>query len=122
MIVEVASVDFDNLRRRTPAEPSSEIKKRVDAARARQLARFAGSDTQCNARMTPAQMRAICILDEECTALMREAFDALGLTARSYDRSLRVARTVADLDGSDQIQSHHLAEAIRYRSFKLGEI
>ena len=71
--------------------------------------------------MTPAQMRAICILDEECTALMREAFDALGLTARSYDRILRVARTVADLDGSDQIQSHHLAEAIRYRSFKLGE-
>jgi magnesium chelatase family protein len=121
MIVEVASVDFDNLRRRTPAEPSSEIKKRVDAARARQHARFAGSDTQCNARMTPAQMRAICILDEECTALMREAFDALGLTARSYDRILRVARTVADLDGSDQIQSHHLAEAIRYRSFKLGE-
>ena len=121
MIVEVASVDFDNLRRRTPAEPPSEIKKRVDAARARQHARFAGSDTQCNARMTPAQMRAICILDEECTALMREAFDALGLTARSYDRILRVARTVADLDGSDQIQSHHLAEAIRYRSFKLGE-
>ena len=121
MIVEVASVDFDNLRRRTPAEPSSEIKKRVDAARARQLERFAGSNTQCNARMTPAQMRLICTLDEECTELMREAFNALGLTARSYDRILRVARTIADLDGSEGIGPQHLAEAIRYRSFKLGD-
>ena len=121
MIVEVASVDFDNLRRRTPAEPSSEIKKRVDAARARQLERFAGSDTQCNARMTPAQMRLICTLDEECTELMRDAFNALGLTARSYDRILRVARTIADLDGSEGIEPQHLAEAIRYRSFKLGD-
>ncbi|MBR4131862.1 MAG: YifB family Mg chelatase-like AAA ATPase [Oscillospiraceae bacterium] len=121
MIVEVASVDFDNLRRRTPAESSSEIKKRVDAARARQLERFAGSDTQCNARMTPAQMRLICTLDQECTELMREAFNALGLTARSYDRILRVARTIADLDGSEGIGPQHLAEAIRYRSFKLGD-
>ena len=121
MIVEVASVDFDNLRRRTPAEASSEIKKRVDAARARQLERFAGSETQCNARMTPAQMRLICTLDEECTELMREAFNALGLTARSYDRILRVARTIADLDGSEGIEPQHLAEAIRYRSFKLGD-
>ena len=121
MIVEVASVDFDNLRRRTPAEASSEIKKRVDAARARQLERFAGSDTQCNARMTPAQMRLICTLDEECTELMREAFNALGLTARSYDRILRVARTIADLDGSEGIGPQHLAESIRYRSFKLGD-
>ena len=121
MIVEVASVDFDNLRRRTPAEPSSEIKKRVNAARRLQLERFAGSDTLCNARMTPAQMRTICTLDETCTELMRDAFNALGLTARSYDRILRVARTVADLDGSEQIQPQHLAEAIRYRSFKLGD-
>ena len=121
MIVEVASVDFDNLRRRTPAEPSAEIKKRVDAARKIQLERFAGSDTLCNARMTPAQMRMICTLDEECTELMRQAFNALGLTARSYDRILRVARTVADLDGSEDILPQHLAEAIRYRSFKLGD-
>ena len=121
MIVEVASVDFDNLRRRTPAEPSSEIKKRVDAARQRQLVRFEGSTTQCNARMTPAQMRTLCVLDETCTELMREAFNALGLTARSYDRILRVARTVADLDGCENIEPQHIAEAIRYRSFKLGE-
>ena len=121
MIVEVASVDFDNLRRRTPAEPSSEIKKRVNAARRLEMQRLAGSDTLCNARMTPAQMREICTLDDACTELMRDAFNALGLTARSYDRILRVARTIADLDGSDQIAPQHLAEAIRYRSFKLGD-
>ena len=121
MIVEVASVDFDNLRRRTPAEPSSEIKQRVNAARTIQLRRFAGSDTLCNARMTPAQMRTICTLDDACTELMRDAFNALGLTARSYDRILRVARTIADLDGSEGIEPQHLAEAIRYRSFKLGD-
>ena len=121
MIVEVASVDFDNLRRKTPAESSEEIKKRVDAARARQTARFAGSTTQCNARMTPAQMRTICNLDENCTQLMREAFDALRLTARSYDRILRVARTIADLDGSEEIAMQHLAEAVRYRTFSLGD-
>ncbi|MBE6932186.1 MAG: ATP-binding protein [Ruminococcaceae bacterium] len=121
MIVEVAAVDFENLRRRTPAEPSEEIKKRVDKARARQIARFGESTTQCNARMTPAQMRTICTLDENCTQLMKEAFDALRLTARSYDRILRVARTIADLDGSEEIEMQHLAEAIRYRTFQLGD-
>jgi len=114
-------VDFENLRRRTPAEPSEEIKKRVDKARARQIARFGESTTQCNARMTPAQMRTICTLDENCTQLMKEAFDALRLTARSYDRILRVARTIADLDGSEEIEMQHLAEAIRYRTFQLGD-
>ena len=120
MIVEVAAVDFDNLRRRTPAEPSSAIKARVDAARARQAARFGGDGPHCNARMTPAQMRQLCTLDEACTELMRDAYSAMGLTARSYDRIVRVARTIADLDGSDEIGVAHLAEAIRYRSFKLG--
>ncbi len=121
MIVEVAAVDFDNLQRKTPAEASEKIKARVDAARTRQLARFAGTHTQCNARMSPAQMRSICTLDEACTQLMKQAFDALRLTARSYDRILRVARTVADLEGSEEIKMQHLAEAIRYRTFQLGE-
>ena len=74
----------------------------------------------CNARMGPAEMREFCALDDTCAALMKQAFEALGLTARSYDRILRVARTIADLEQSEQIQPHHLAEAISYRAANLG--
>ena len=69
----------------------------------------------CNARMGPEEMRKFAALDESCAALMQQAFDALGLTARSYDRILKVARTIADLEGSETIQMHHVAEAIQYR-------
>jgi magnesium chelatase family protein len=65
--------------------------------------------------MGPDEMRKFCQLDDKCAALMRRAFDSLGLTARSYDRILRVARTIADLGGSERIQPQHIAEAIRYR-------
>ena len=64
--------------------------------------------------------RRFCYLDEESTELMKQAFETMGLTARSYDRILRVARTVADLDGSSQIRAHHIAEAIQYRAVNLG--
>ena len=73
----------------------------------------------CNARMGPEEMRRYCDLSEECAGLMRDAFEALGLTARSYDRILKVARTIADLDGSHEIQQQHIAEAIQYRSVNL---
>ena len=73
----------------------------------------------CNARMGPNEMRNHCQLDEACAQLMQRAFDALGLTARSYDRILRVARTIADLDGSRNIRPQHIAEAIRYRRVNL---
>ena len=74
----------------------------------------------CNARMGPEEMRRYCDLDEESAGLMKNAFEAMGLTARSYDRILRVARTVADLDGSENIQPQHIAEAIQYRAVNLG--
>ena len=74
----------------------------------------------CNARMGPEEMRRYCALDEAGAGLMKQAFEALGLTARSYDRILKVARTIADLGGSDQIQPVHLAEAIQYRAMNLG--
>ena len=76
----------------------------------------------CNARMGPEEMRRYCMLDNRSAELMRRAFDSLGLTARSYDRILRVARTIADLAGSEFIQSQHIAEAIRYRRINLGEM
>ena len=95
------------------------VKVRVNAARAIQNQRF-GSGGMCNARMGPEEMRRYCDLSEESAGLMKNAFDAMGLTARSYDRILKVARTVADLDGSVEIQPQHLAEASQYRAVNLG--
>jgi magnesium chelatase family protein len=120
IVVEVPAVKFEELRTRAEAEPSAAVKARVDAARKRQNARFGEGRIMCNARMGPREMREYCTLDEECAQLMKDAFEAMGLTARSYDRILRVARTIADLDGCEEIQPQHLAEAIQYRSVNLG--
>ena len=118
IVVEVPGVHFEDLRRREEAEPSAEIRKRVNAARDIQNRRFGGRI--CNARMGPEELRRFCALSEESAGLMKNAFDAMGLTARSYDRILKVARTVADLDGSEAIQPQHIAEAVQYRAVNLG--
>ena len=118
IIVEVPSVHFEDLRSRTEAEPSSAVKARVNEARKIQLDRFGERSGMCNARMGPEEMRQYCNLSDDCAAIMKQAFDTMGLTARSYDRILRVARTIADLDGSEEIQVGHLAEAIQYRTAK----
>lgn len=120
IVVEVPAVHFEELRARAEAEPSAAIKERVDAARKRQNRRFGEQSGMCNARMGPNELRRVCELDEASAALMKQAFDTMGLTARSYDRILKVARTVADLDGSEQIQPQHIAEAIQYRAVNLG--
>ena len=120
IVVEVPSVQFEDLRARTESEPSCAVKARVDAARKRQHERFGNRGQMCNARMGPDEMRKYCALDDTCASLMKQAFDAMGLTARSYDRILKVARTIADLDGSPDIQPQHLAEAIQYRTVNLG--
>ncbi len=119
IVVEVPAVHFEDLRSRTEAEPSAAIRRRVNAARAIQNKRF-GSGGMCNARMGPAEMRRYCELSEECAELMKNAFETMGLTARSYDRILKVARTVADLEGSESIEPQHIAEAIQYRAVNLG--
>ena len=119
IVVEVPSVHFEDLRTRAEAEPSSAVRQRVNSARDRQNRRFGGGG-MCNARMGPEEMRRYCGIREECAQLMKQAFDAMGLTARSYDRILKVARTVADLDGSEDIQPQHIAEAIQYRAVNLG--
>lgn len=119
IIMEVPAVNFEDLRRRQEAEPSSAIRQRVNAARKAQHMRFYERGGMCNARMGPDELRNYCRLDEESEVLMRQAFDAFGLTARSYDRILKVARTIADLDGSENITVSHIAEAIQYRTVEL---
>ena len=120
IVVEVPAVHFEDLRQRGEAEHSVAVKARVDAARDIQHRRFGQDGRMCNARMGPDEMRRFCALDDASAELMKQAFEAMGLTARSYDRILKVARTVADLDGSEDIQPQHIAEAIQYRAVNLG--
>ncbi len=118
IIVEVPAVAFEELRRDSEAEPSATVRERVNRARQRQLQRC--PDSRGNANLTASQMQRFCRLDDACATLMRGAFDSLGMTARSYDRVLKVARTIADLDGAEEIQPQHIAEAIQYRTYQLG--
>ena len=120
IIIELPSVSYDEISGNTPkGESSKEIRARVNAARAFASARLAAAgdapDT-LNGAMTPAQLQKHCVPNAEAKELMREAFDSLGLSARGHDRILRVARTIADLDGSAEIGADHIGEAIMYRS------
>ncbi len=116
MHVEVPSVDYESMRRRETPECSAAVRARVNAAREIQKRRFEGTSVSCNAYMTPPMIGQYCALDEASEKLMQNAFDRLGLTGRSHDRILRMARTIADLEGCEHISAAHLAEAIQYRS------
>lgn len=121
IIVEVPALNFEKLRIHAEPESSKQVKQRVDASRKIQQERFAGTKCRCNADMQTRELREYCELDDACAALMKQAFDALGLTARSYDRIRKVARTIADLDGCLEIQPQHIAEAIQYRTYQFDK-
>ena len=116
MYVEVPSVEYEAMRRKEKPESSAVIRRRVNAAREVQKQRFSGTEVSCNAYMPPAMIGQFCALDAAGERLMQSAFDRLGLTGRSHDRILRMARTIADLEGAARIEAPHLAEAIQYRS------
>ena len=116
--VEASALPISDLSKSQKSESSAEIRKRVEAAREIQEARFAkfSMANKTNAAMTPAQIRKYCVLAPEQSSILEAAMDELGLSARAWDRILKVSRTIADLDNSDSIKTTHLLEAISYRS------
>jgi magnesium chelatase family protein len=115
MHVEVPRVDFEKLSADRTGEPSDEIRSRVEAARQRQIGRMRDAAMLCNADMGPSEVRRFCSLDESGRSLIRQAMQQLGLSARAYHRVLKLARTIADLEGGEAIRTVHLAEALQYR-------
>ena len=114
--VEVPPVEFDALTSQHPEETSAEIKKRVNAARKIQQERFEGTGITCNANIPASRLAEDCPMDDAAKTLLKNAFERFGLSARAYDRVLKVSRTIADLDHSEIIRSPHVAEAVQYRS------
>lgn len=115
--IEVDEVNYEDLKSDdVTAESSADVKKRVDKARAVQTARFIDTDVHCNAQMTSAMIKRYCALDAAGEKILSSAFDKLGMSARAYTRILKVARTIADLDGQADILAKHVAEAVMYRS------
>ncbi len=114
--IEVPPVDYNQLSDSEAGEPSANIRERVNAARKIQLERFKGTNVTCNAKMTSALTRKYCILSETASKTLEISFEKLGLSARAYDKILKVARTIADLDNSEGIENKHILEALQYRS------
>ncbi len=114
--IEVDNVTYGDLSSKESGESSSEIKKRVDNARNIQLKRFEGTGVYSNSRMNNAMVSEFCKLTPECAQILKLAFERLGMSARAYNRILKVARTIADLEGEENILPSHITEAVGYRS------
>ncbi len=114
--IEVPPVDYEQLSAKKKAESSADIRRRVNAAREIQKKRYEGTGIICNARIPTSRLKEFCAMTPAANGLLRGAFERMGLSARAYDRLLKVARTIADLDSSEWIDTPHIAEAIQYRS------
>lgn len=116
--IDVDRVTYYDLKDQSKEETSAEVRARVNKAREIQLKRFAGEKIYCNAKMTSKLIKKYCVLDEMCESLLQSAFDKFNLSMRGYNRILKVARTIADLEASENIQVEHIAEAISFRSIE----
>ena len=115
--IEITPVPFEEISKTAPGEPSAAIRERVIAARKIQELRYKSEKgIYCNAQMTPKLIARYAVLDETSLAMLKTAMTRFDLSARAYDRILKVARTIADLDSSENIQFQHIAEAIGYRN------
>lgn len=116
--IEVPRVNYQELKDDTPSETSKTVRERVIRARQIQLKRFTSEGIYCNAHMKAKHLKKFCRLDEDCHKLLQSAMEKLGLSARAHSKIIKVARTIADLEGLEHIKSQHIAEAIHYRSLE----
>lgn len=114
--IEVGSLTLEQLQKKSDGEKSEDIRRRVVAAREIMMKRYAGTGIYANAHLTPAMIREYCVLDDDASDVMKAAFERLGLSARGYDRILKLSRTIADIEGSETIKKHHVARAVQLRS------
>ncbi len=114
--VDVAPVEYESLNSNAEEESSEVVRKRVENARKIQEERFRGTKINCNANITADIMRDVCVMSDDANSFLKAIFEKLGLSARAYDRILKVARTIADLNGVEHIEKAHIAQAVAYRS------
>ena len=114
--VEVPAVDYKSLSDDKKSESSAEIRERVNKARKIQQQRYKGTGINCNAQLTPAMLKKYCKLEPDAEELLKQSFERLGLSARAYDRILKVARTIADLQECENIKKEHIFASIRFRT------
>jgi magnesium chelatase family protein len=115
IFVHVPRLEYEKLADERRGEDSEKVRGRVEVARRVQLERFTGKGLNCNAEMTPVEVREFCPVEPSAQSLLRAAMKQLSLSARAFHRILKLARTIADLEGAWLIKTHHLAEAIQYR-------